>query len=72
MRTDFSTFFYIPHITFQISFVNMLRNQGRGRGVRKDYTITGGRGDLKGPKKGLRNQFIAPNFLSQLELQSRP
>ena len=41
--------------TFQIGFVNILRNQGGGGGVQKDHTITGGRGDPKGPKKGLRN-----------------
>ena len=31
-----------------------------GLGVQKDYMITGGGGDLKGPKKGLRNKFVAP------------
>ena len=41
--------------TFRISVVNILHNQGGGGGVRKDYTITGGRGDLQGPQKGLCN-----------------
>ena len=39
-------------------YLLFLHNQGEG--VQKDYIITGGRGDLKDPKKGLHNEFIAP------------
>ena len=54
-------------LTFRISFVYILCNQEGWGGVRKDYMITGGEEDLKGPKKGLRNQSIAP-YLQKIKI----
>ena len=53
--STYLTKLFLELSAFRISLVNILRNQGGGGGVQKDYTITGGRGYLKGPKKGLRN-----------------
>ena len=52
--------------TFWISFVNILRNQGGGGEIQKEYMNMGGREDLKGPKKVLRNWFIAPYFIAAM------